>query len=95
MPAGMTGGWENSVRAIVVHESPWGNTAQVARAIAELIVAGAPTFGFKPSSDQMREPIRANPGNAPSPPDHSHPALRARLAPPDATRRSPRRRRGE
>jgi len=90
------------VKAVVVYESLWGNTAQVARAVAEgigqdtralstaaatvaevagmdLIVAGAPVFGFKLSSDKMRQAIRANPGKAPSPPDLSHPALRAWL----------------
>ena len=91
------------MKAVVVYESLWGNTAQVARAIAEgfgpearalstaeateaqiagaaLIVAGAPVFGFKLSSDKMREAIRANPGKAPTPPDLSHPALRTWLA---------------
>ena len=91
------------MKAVVVYESLWGNTAQVARAIAEglgpearalstaeateeqiagaeLVVAGAPVFGFKLSSDKMREAIRSNPGKAPSPPDLSHPALRAWLA---------------
>jgi hypothetical protein len=90
------------VKAVVVYESLWGNTAAVARAVAEgigpgaralntaqadgsaledvdLIVAGAPVLGFTLSSEKMREGIRANPGKAPSPPDLSHPALRAWL----------------
>ncbi len=90
------------MHAVVVYESLWGNTAEVARAIAEglgpgaralrtdeagaealeavdLIVAGAPVFGFKLSSDKMREAIRANPGKAPAPPDLSSPALRTWL----------------
>ena len=75
---------------IVVYESLLGNTAEVARAVAEglgpgaralradepgaedvagadLIVAGAPVFGFKLSSPQMREGIRKNPGKGPAP----------------------------
>ncbi len=83
--------------AIVVYESLWGNTAEVARAVAEglgpgaralrtdeataadaagadLIVAGAPVFGFKLSSPQMRDGIRANPGKGPAP-DLSCPPL--------------------
>ena len=90
------------MKAIVVYESLWGNTAAVAHAVAEgigggalacstseatgaalegaeLIVAGAPVFGFKLSSDRMREAIRANPGKAPGPPDLSSPALRSWL----------------
>ncbi len=90
------------MKAVVVYESLWGNTAAVARAIAQglgpdaralntaeaddaalagvdLIVAGAPVFGFKLSSEKMRAAIRANPGKAPAPPDLSHPPLRAWL----------------
>ena len=78
------------MNAIVVYESLWGNTAEVARAVAEgigpgaralrvdeaggadaagsdLIVAGAPVFGFKLSSPQMRDGIRKNPGKRPAP----------------------------
>ena len=84
------------MNAIVVYES-CGNTAEVARAVAEvsartpgpcastrprpadvagadLIVAGAPVFGFKLSSPQMRDGIRANPGKGPAP-DLSRPPL--------------------
>lgn len=91
------------MKAVVVYESLWGNTAAIARAIAEgigpgaqalctdeatsevtagadLIVAGAPVLGFKLPSEKMREGIRANPGNAPAPPDLSHPPLSAWLA---------------
>ena len=87
--------------AIVVYESLWGNTAEVARAVAEglgpgaralrtdeataadvagadLIVAGAPVFGFKLSSPQMRDGIRKNPGKGPAP-DLSCPLLCAWL----------------
>ena len=85
------------MNAIVVYESLWGNTAEVARAVAEglgpgaralrtdeasaadaagadLIVAGAPVFGFRLSSPQMREGIRTNPGRGPAP-DLSCPLL--------------------
>ena len=91
------------MKAVVVYESLWGNTAAVARAIAEgigaearvlstaeassavvadaeLIVAGAPVLGFRLPDERMRETIRANPGDAPTPPDLSHPPLRAWLA---------------
>ena len=87
--------------AIVVYESLWGNTAEVARAVAEglgpearalrtdevtladvedavLIVAGAPVFGFKLSSEKMREGIRRSPGRGPAP-DLSCPLLRTWL----------------
>lgn len=87
--------------AIVVYESLWGNTAEVARAVveglgpgaralrtdevtpedvaaAELVVAGAPVFGFKLSSEKMREGIRRDPGKGPAP-DLSCPLLRAWL----------------
>jgi flavodoxin len=89
------------MNAIVVYESLWGNTAEVARAVAEglgpgaralrtdeasaadaagadLIVAGAPVFGFKLSSPQMRDGIRKNPGRGPAP-DLSCPPLSAWL----------------
>ena len=90
-----------AVRAVVVYESLWGNTAAVARAVAEglgpqaralstaeatttalagvdLIVAGAPVFGFKLSSDTMRASISSNPPGGVRP-DLSHPSLRAWL----------------
>ncbi len=89
------------MNAIVVYESLWGNTAEVARAVAEglgpgaralrvdevraadaagadLIVAGAPVFGFKLSSPQMRDGIRKSPGKGPAP-DLSCPLLRTWL----------------
>jgi flavodoxin len=89
------------MNAIVVYESLWGNTAEVARAVAEglgpgaralrvdeagsadvvaadLIVAGAPVFGFKLSSQKMRDGIRTNPGKGPAP-DLSCPLLCAWL----------------
>ena len=85
------------MNAIVVYESLWGNTAEVARAVAEglgpgaralrtdeataadaaaadLVVAGAPVFGFKLSSPKMRDGIRQNPGKGPAP-DLSCPPL--------------------
>ncbi len=90
------------MKAVVVYESLWGNTAAIAHAIAEgigpevpalstaeasgaaiadadLIVAGAPVLGFQLPSDKMREGIRSNPGDAPSPPDLSHPSMRSWL----------------
>jgi hypothetical protein len=86
------------MHAIVVYESVWGNTAAVARAIAEglgdgtracptdevppadlaaadLIVAGAPVFGFGLPTEKMRETIK--PGEAGA--DLSHPSLRSWL----------------
>ena len=89
------------MNAIVVYESLWGNTAEVARAVAEglgpgaralrtdeataadaagadLIVAGAPVFGFKLSSQKMRDGIRQSPGKGPAP-DLSCPLLRTWL----------------
>ena len=91
------------MKAVVVYESLWGNTAAIARAIAEgigpeaqalttseatgaaiadadLIVAGAPLIAFRLPTEQMRENLRANPGKAPTPPDVSHPSMRAWLA---------------
>jgi len=90
------------MNAIVVYESLWGNTAEVARAVAEglgpgaralrtdeagpadveaadLIVAGAPVFGFKLSSEKMRDGIRQSPGKGPAP-DLTCPLLRTWLA---------------
>jgi len=86
------------MHAIVVYESVWGNTAAVARAIAEglgdgsaayptdevpadalasadLIVAGAPVFGFGLPTDRMRETIKPDDDGA----DVSHPSLRSWL----------------
>jgi hypothetical protein len=83
---------------IVVYESVWGNTAAVARAVAEglggrafatdevpaeelaqadLIVAGAPVFGFRLPTDAMRSHITAEEGEAA--PDLGHPTLRSWL----------------
>lgn len=90
------------MKAVVVYESLWGNTAAVARAIAEglgadaralstaeatgeaiagaeLIVAGAPVFGFKLSSDTMRESIGRDYARKSPAPDLSHPSLRSWL----------------
>ena len=83
-------GEDEVMDAIVVYESLWGNTAEVARAVAEglgpgaralradeagpdvvagaeLVVAGAPVFGFKLSSPRCatpsaRTPARGRPG---------------------------------
>ena len=90
------------MKAVVVYESLWGNTAAVARAIAEgigpeaqalrtdeaagavvadadLVVAGAPVLGFSLPTEKMRDGIRTNPGQPPTPPDLSHPSMRAWL----------------
>jgi len=90
------------MKAVVVYESVWGNTAAVAHAIAEglgpevrafppdevpreelqeaeLIVAGAPVFGFNLPTDGMRASIARDAGHAGSPPDLSHPSLRSWL----------------
>lgn len=90
------------MHAIVVYESVWGNTAAVARAIAEglgpevhayptdevpsaelagadLIVAGAPVFGFRLPTDGVRARILHDEADAPAPPDLSHPSLRSWL----------------
>lgn len=90
------------MKAVVVYESLWGNTAAVAAAVAaglgggaqalstaeatgealdgvDLLVAGAPVLGFKLPTEQMRDSVRRNPGKAPSPPDLSHPSMRAWL----------------
>lgn len=90
------------MKVVVVYESLWGNTAAIARAIAEgigpearalstseasgaaiadadLIIAGAPLLGFRLADDKMRQAIRANEGNAPKPPDLSHPSMRSWL----------------
>ena len=90
------------MKAWVVYESLWGNTAAIARAVAEgigpdaraastaeatpaaisgvdLIVAGAPLFAFRLPTDDIRETIRKKSASFPSPPDFSHPSLRAWL----------------
>ncbi|MBN1426273.1 flavodoxin [Candidatus Fermentibacteria bacterium] len=90
------------MKARVVYESLWGNTAKIARAIAEgigpearavstaeatgdvlagidLIVAGAPLLAFGLPTEAIRESIRKDSGSAPSPPDLSHPSMRAWL----------------
>lgn len=87
------------MHAIVVYESVWGNTAAVARAVADglgggtvayptdevprdaieaadLIVAGAPVFGFGLPTERMRSTIE--PGEAGA--DLTHPSLRSWLA---------------
>jgi flavodoxin len=90
------------MKAVVVYESLWGNTAAVARAVAEgigpgtdlvptdsppadvvadadLVVAGAPVFGFSLPTEQVREAIARDEADAPVPPDMSHPSLRSWL----------------
>lgn len=89
------------MKAIVVFESHWGNTAAVAHAIAEglgpdaraldtdaatgaalegvdLIVAGSPVIAFSLPRESMKLQI-AGDTKAPTPPDVSHPLLRAWL----------------
>jgi hypothetical protein len=91
------------MKTVVVYESLWGNTAAIARAIAEgighgahalstaeasgtviaeaeLIVVGAPVLGFNLPDEKMRENIHVNPGQAPAPPNLSHPSVRSWLA---------------
>ena len=91
------------MKAVVVYESLWGNTASVAHAIAggigeparalstaeatpdaiadaDLIVCGAPLLGFNLPTDEIRETIDNAPGNAPEPPNLSHPSMRSWLA---------------
>jgi len=90
------------MKAVVVYESLWGNTAAIARAIAEgigngacalstaeaseaaiadvdLLVVGAPIHAFGLPTNQSREQAAANPEKVPSPPDLSHPSMRAWL----------------
>jgi flavodoxin-like protein len=90
------------MHALVVYESLWGNTAAVARAIADglgdeaeamtpdqvsnamvegadLIVAGAPVFGFSLPTEKLRDAISRDEADAPTPPDLSHPSLRSWL----------------
>jgi hypothetical protein len=89
------------MKAIVVYESHWGNTAAVAQAIAEglgpdaraldtdaavgaaldgadVIVAGSPVIAFSLPRETMKAQI-AGDTKAPTPPDVSHPLLRAWL----------------
>jgi hypothetical protein len=89
------------MKAVVVYESHWGNTAAVANAIAEglgsgtrvmptsragsaalggvdLLVVGAPIIGFRLSTPEMLESMRARPGQK-NPPDISHPPVRTWL----------------
>ncbi len=84
------------MNVIVVYESLWGNTAAVARAIAEGIgpaacamttdeatpaaVAGAPVLAFGLPSDRMLAGLATSEAGAPRPPDLSHPSMRAWLA---------------
>ncbi len=90
------------MKTIVVYESHWGNTAAIARAIAEgigpdtrtlstaeatgemvagadLIVAGAPLLGFSLPTESMVKGLASNAGRDPTPPDLSHPSIRAWL----------------
>jgi hypothetical protein len=92
----------DTMKAIVVYESHWGNTAAIARAIAEgigpetqalstaeasgaalagadLIVAGAPLLGFSLPTEAMLKGLATNAGRDPTPPDLSHPSMRAWL----------------
>jgi len=91
------------MKAVVVYESLWGNTASIARAIAEgigpeeralttsqasgeaiagadLIVAGAPLFGFRLPTDSVRKGIGQDRKHAQKPPDLSQPSMRSWLA---------------
>jgi hypothetical protein len=90
------------MQAIVVYESHWGNTAVIARAIAEgigpearvlstaeavggaianldLIVAGAPLLGFSLPTEKMLKGLAENASRDPTPPNLSHPSMRAWL----------------
>ena len=60
------------MKAIVVYESLWGNTAAIARAIAEGIGPGAQAHAFSLPTEQPRRNAGGNAGQAP-PPDLSHP----------------------
>ena len=89
------------MKAVVVYESLWGNTAAIADAIAEgigpeaksfstaeatdervvdadLLVAGAPVFGFRLPTEKMRETIGAD-DKAPLMPDLTGRSLRSWL----------------
>jgi flavodoxin len=100
------------MKAVVVYESLWGNTAAVAKSIADgiwpgarvvatdrppaevladtdLVVAGAPVFGFSLPTEQIRDAIARDEADAPVPPDLSRPSLRSWLeALPRGTARS-------
>jgi hypothetical protein len=88
------------MKAVVVYESHWGNTAAVANAIAEgigsgtrvmptsqarpealqeidLLVVGAPVIGFRLSTPEALEGMRAK--RSKNPPDVSHPPVRSWL----------------
>ena len=90
------------MKAIVVYESHWGNTAAIARAIAQglgsgaralstaeavgeavagvdLIVAGAPLLGFSLPTEAMVKSLAGEANKGSTPPDLSHPAMRAWL----------------
>lgn len=90
------------VKAIVVYESLWGNTAAIAHAIAagighqtpalntseakssvlagiDLLVAGSPMLTNLITHEKIRQKIGSNWEGDPSPPDLSHPSLRAWL----------------
>jgi flavorubredoxin len=90
------------MKAVVVYESHWGNTAAVARAIAEgigpetrvlstaeatgavmagvdLIVAGSPLLGFSLPTEAMLQGMASNAAKDPTPPDLTHPSMRAWL----------------
>ncbi len=63
-------------------DTPALTTAEATGAAMEsvdLIVAGAPVFAFRLSSDKAREDIRKTPGKGAPPPDLSHPSLRSWL----------------
>src|SRR6187401_1439023 len=91
----------DEMKVIVVYESHYGNTAAVAKAIAQgfgpdaralttdeaaptvvaeadLVIAGAPVMAFGLPSDKMLATIPGD-AKAPSPPDMSHPSMRAWL----------------
>ncbi len=95
-------GRTTSVKAIVVYEFHWGNTAAAARAIAEgigpdaralstaeatgealagvdLLVAGSPLLGFSLPTESMLKGMATNAAKDPTPPDLSHPSMRAWL----------------
>lgn len=90
------------MKAVIVYESHWGNTAAVARAIAEgigpdtrvlstveatgdavvgvdLIVAGSPLLSFSLPTEAMLKGMATNAAKDPTPPDLSHPSMRAWL----------------
>jgi flavorubredoxin len=90
------------LKAIVVYESLWGNTAAIARAIAEglgpgaralstgeataeaiagadLMVAGAPVFGFRLATEESLQNVRLSPGVGAPPPNMTNPAMRSWL----------------